>query len=184
MRRVIRFLLLYPLLMTSMLYAAEDAHKSVLILHSYHETFTWTSNIHRGIKSVLLDGNQDIEVFTEFMDTKRNAPQTMSPLLYNLYRTKYDNKQIDAIIVSDNNALNFLVAYRDSLFTGVPVIFTGINYYTPEMLKGKQHCTGVLETYDLGGTIDMALMLHPHTRRIAVIADNTSTVAEHREPFR
>jgi len=167
-----------------MLYAAEDAHKSVLILHSYHETFTWTSNIHRGIKSVLLDGNQDIEVFTEFMDTKRNAPQTMSPLLYNLYRTKYDNKQIDAIIVSDNNALNFLVAYRDSLFTGVPVIFTGINYYTPEMLKGKQHCTGVLETYDLGGTIDMALMLHPHTRRIAVIADNTSTGAEHLEAFR
>ncbi len=88
---------------------------------------------------------------------------------------KFRNARFDVIILSDNDALDFMIKYRDDLFGKVPTVFCGINYFTESDLKGQTLYTGVNETIDVQGTIEVALKLHPSTRNIFVINDATIT---------
>ncbi len=148
---------------------------SILILHSYHHGFTWTENICTGLHSVLDGANFEIDVHIEYMDTKVHLPEVVFPLLEQLYMIKYEGICLDLIITTDDNALNFLLARRDQLFPGVPIVFCGLNNFSESRIKDIRGITGVAEALDLGGTIELALDLHPGTRYVAVVNDSTPT---------
>lgn len=67
----------------------------------------------------------------------------------------------DVVIGADNQALEFLVANRSSLFAGVPIVFCSVDDYSPDMLKGQRDITGVTGELDFEGTISLARRLHP-----------------------
>jgi len=161
-----------------------DRVAKILILLSYHETHSWTANVLNGIKDELASSNINVELHVEFMDTKRHTPDSISPQLEVLYQSKYKDIQFDLIILSDNNALNFLLPRRQFLFPDVPVVFCGINNFTPSLIKNFDHITGVAEDSDLAGTIQLALQLQPNTRHIAIVSDNTPTGIAHIEQIR
>jgi PAS domain S-box-containing protein len=149
--------------------------RELLVLHSYHQGYKWTDDITRGIAATVRDGGATVKIHYEYMDTKRLADAGYFRLLYQSYRYKFRNTRFDAIIASDNDAFNFLLAYRDDLFPGTPVVFCGVNYFQPSQLHGARLFTGVNEAADIKATLDLALKLHPKTRQIAVINDTTTT---------
>jgi two-component system cell cycle sensor histidine kinase/response regulator CckA len=156
---------------------------NILILHSYHEGFKWTDDINRAIKNTLLEEEKDIQLFMEYMDSKRIPIEVLFPQLESLYITKYRRQPLDLIISSDNNAFSFLKLYRDDIFGQIPVIFTGVNSFTDALLDGFPLATGVTEDEDLSGTIDLILNLQPEVTHIAGISDFTSTGVLHRKRF-
>ncbi len=152
--------------------AAHADTKRVLVLNSYHEGYHWTDRIMSGIHSVF-DAQEDVELFINYMDAKRVSDETHNRLLRDLYRHEYRSQRMDVIIATDDHALDFLLQYRDELFPGVPVVFNGINDYQPSRIAGHELFTGLAETYDVPGTLDLMLRLHPKTRQIAVVSDAT-----------
>ncbi|MFH2093559.1 MAG: ABC transporter substrate binding protein [Pseudomonadota bacterium] len=150
-------------------------HQSVLILHSYNEGLPWTDNIMAGMRSVLGSSDSKLEIYIEYMDTKRHPPEVSFGFLENLYREKFKSVLFDVILVSDNNALNFALAKRKILFPRVPIVFCGINSFTMDMLAGHTDVTGVTEEIDINGTIDLALRLNPGIKHIVAINDQTPT---------
>ncbi len=168
MKRVL-FLLL-PLLF----FAGEaSAKKNILLLHSYHHGYEWTNNISTAMEAVLNREIPDAELFIEEMDTKRHSPAKLFPQLYNFYRQKYARYDFDIILCSDDNALDFLLTYGDELFPDVPVVFCGINNYKDGRLAGHRNYTGVAESNDYAGNLEIALTLHPGTRLVALVGDQT-----------
>ena len=163
------------LLVATVAYAQTDSTRKVLILNSYHKEFKWTDDQVSGAKEVLSEGIKDIELFVEYMDTKRIFNKEYIEYLYNIYRLKYKKVQLDAIITTDDNALWFVVKYHKEVFGEAPVSFCGINDYKKSLLEGKQQFTGLVEVMDIKPTIDLALKLHPETRKIVVIVDSTPT---------
>lgn len=149
-------------------------NKQVLVLSSYHPEYVWGDSVIRGINSALNDGAADIYTRYEYMDTKHHRPEQLFRHLKSLYAGKYSNIQFDVIIASDNNALNFLRRYRDEIFPGTPVVFCGVNGFKDSMLKGLTGFTGIAENYDIKGTLDLSLKIHPDTEHIAIIS-GTST---------
>ncbi|MFO1435754.1 MAG: EAL domain-containing protein [Gammaproteobacteria bacterium] len=146
--------------------------KRVLVLNSYHEGYHWTDRIMGGIHSVM-DPQRDVELFIHYMDAKRVSDETQIQLLHDLLKHEYQSQKMDIIIGTDDHALDFLLKYRDELFPGVPVIFNGINDYHPARIAGHPWFTGLAETYDIPGTLDLMLRLHPGTHEIAVVSDAT-----------
>ena len=146
--------------------------KRILVLNAYHQGFHWTDRLMNGIHSVF-DDRDDVELFVNYMDTKRISDSVYFEQYKNLLGYKYRDINIDAIISSDDHALDFLVRYRDELFPGVPVAFCGINDFKPERIEGVTGFTGVFETYDVRGTIDMIKTVHPNVTNIAFISDST-----------
>jgi len=153
-----------------------DAKKQqkVLILHSYHAEYQWTGNITKGIQSAL-EKEKDVQLFFEYMDTKRHIDKPCLEKLVELYKHKYSDADVDVIIVSDDNALNFLLENREALFPGIPIVFCGINNFTDSLIAGHTNITGVVEQPDVFDTLLIAMRLHPEIRQVAVVHDQTET---------
>jgi len=149
--------------------------KRILVLHSYHKGLTWTDSEDAGMMSVLRQAPQ-VEVFTEYMDTKRIHEAKDDARLAAFLKDKYAQVVLDAVIASDDDAFQFMLDKRGSLFPKAPVVFCGVNFFDEGMLAGKRDFfTGVVEAYDVRNTLRTALALHPGTYRIVVINDRSAT---------
>ena len=163
------------ILLSSALFAQDKPLKRAFVLHSYHRGLSWDDTIDSSIKSIFREGGLNVEIQTEYMDTKRIHDATYMKQLYELYRYKFKNRKFDVIISIDNHALNFFTEHRDEIFPGTPVIFCGVNNFQDSMLKGQNLYTGVVEDMEIKGTIDIALKLHPKTRQIIIYGTDTTT---------
>jgi PAS domain S-box-containing protein len=124
------------------------------------------------------------------MDTKQFHDQPHYQRLYSLLQNKAGHRKYDVIITVDNNALLFLLKYRDRLYPDVPIVFCAVDrfhdsMYTSEpsrttiekILAGHDGVTGVTEDFDHEQTINVALRLHPSARYVFLVTDgiNKST---------
>jgi len=154
---------------------AED-RKQILLLNSYHQNFLWTESIFKGLTDVLRPRETGILLHVENMDTKRvEFNELYEKQLKRVYELKYKGVNLDLIMVTDNNAFEFMRHNHDELFPGVPVVFCGINYFNPELIRDHPLFTGVAEVADAKGTLWLALKLHPNTKKVYVINDHTPT---------
>ena len=168
---------IFCLISTSFNHARADdpKHPQVLILHSYHLGYVWTSEIHEAIMAELRAAHLDVDVRTEYLDWKH------FPTLENIQRqrtnlvTKYANLRFDLVVTSDNKATDFALEYRDSFLKNAPIVFCGYNGYRPEFLAPHPHVTGVAENVDVPGTLNLALTLVPNAKHIYAICDGTET---------
>jgi hypothetical protein len=160
--------------------AAGQEPKRVFVLNSYHQGYQFSDSEMLGISDTFGKSGIKAEIFITYMDMKRisPAPQYFSRLK-ELIREGYKGVRFDAVIVTDNDALEFMGKYRDELFPGVPVVFTGINDFDTRMLDGRSDLTGTIEGIDYTGTIRIALKLRPATKNIVVVTDNTTTGKAH-----
>lgn len=165
-------------------FATENiSKKRVLILHSYYQGYKWTDDEHSGIESVLKPRIGAGNMLIEYMDTKKIFGDLYSQRLHGVYELKYKNYGFDLIIVTDNNAFDFMRKYRDRLFPGTPVVFCGVNNVRESNLKGLKLFTGVNEETDYKSTIELLLKLHPKTKHIVFINEWTTTGKEVHEAF-
>jgi signal transduction histidine kinase len=146
--------------------------KKILVLHSYHSEMPWVKLEEQGIKSVLQQEKQ-VLLFFDYMDTKYNISPDYLASLYQFYEQKYKGKKFDAVIVTDDAAYEFAIAYQQELFPLTPIIFCGVNDFNEANIKDKEWVTGIVEDIDIKSTIDAALAIQPQVRKIVVINDET-----------
>jgi len=146
----------------------------VLILHSYHQQFKWTNEITQGIETQL-KGICDIQV--QYMDTKRQFDSTYQKILFDLIYHKHKKHHYDVIIVSDNNALNFLKKYHDTIFQNTPIVFCGINYASEQDFEPFQQITGVSEEVDIAKNFKLIKKLQPRVDTLVIVTDETPTAS-------
>ncbi|SLM32492.1 putative Related to two-component system sensory/regulatory protein (Ntr family) [Desulfamplus magnetovallimortis] len=148
--------------------------EKILVLHSYHSNLSWVNSIEAGIESVFKDS--DVNIWYDYMDTKRINRADFYKSLFDFYKIKYQDTRFDIIICSDNNALDFLIKYRHALFPDTPIVFCGINNFSPESMSGQRDfITGTVEEVDLKSTIDIAIKLHPDIRYVVFYGDDSPT---------
>lgn len=165
--------------------------KSVLVLHSYHQGMQWTDSISKGVQEVLKPQEEEIDIFYEYLDSKRYLDSSYAEQK-KIFHRKYKNRSsFDVIICVDDNALDFLMQNRDSLFEKIPVVFCGINQPLPESVLSDSLITGVQEIPAIEETFSLIQRLHPEARKIYVVNDiysatakiNRSTIAKIKENF-
>jgi PAS domain S-box-containing protein len=149
--------------------------KNVLILNSYHQGYKWTDEETQGALKALDAMKDNITIYIEYMGTKWVGDDQYFEQLHHTMKHKFRNVRFDVIILSDNDALNFMVKYRDDIFGKVPTVFCGINYFTDGDLKGQPLYTGINETADVKGTLEIALRLHPSIKKVIITNDTTIT---------
>jgi len=155
--------------------------RRVLVLHSYHAGHSWTDRETQGIDSVLAHGPERIELYVEYLDARR-FPGLIGQRVDDL-QAKYAGLGLDAVLVSDNDALDVVVANRRRLFGNVPIVFCGINDYSDALLRGERQITGVVEEVDVPATLALAMRFHPDAREIVVVIGPSKTGVANRALF-
>ncbi|MGB7402570.1 MAG: ABC transporter substrate binding protein [Arcobacter sp.] len=171
-----KLLLLYFLIFVTFSFAT-DNNKEVLLLHSYHKGYKWSDDISKGIEDKFIS-HGNIELTTRYMDTKRVVGGIYLNELAELYKKQFENRKFDLIIVSDNNAFEFIVKYHDYLFPNTPVLFCGINNFDKALLDEnniKEYMSGVVEQVDLENNFKLIHELHPKMKNLVIINDKSKT---------
>ena len=152
--------------------ADKPERKQILVLNSYHADMPWVKMEEDGIRSVF-EGDDRVSLYFDYMDTKRNIGSEYLDRFLALYEEKCKEKNFAAVIVTDDAAYQFALKHQQELFPGIPIVFCGVNFLSPQELNGNSLVTGVVEVTDIKQTLETALRLHPEVKRIAFINDRS-----------
>jgi len=151
-------------------------HKHVLIVNSYHQGLAWTKDESDGIIDTLSQSGANLSIYVEYMDWKDIPTEENMEHFYEYMKYKYQGKNIDVIIATDDSALSFALNNRAELFSNAPVVFCGVNQQgAAELTRGGSNYTGVIEEIDPTETVKMALSINPSLRNIYILFDNSES---------
>jgi len=156
-------------------YAADSsAENRVLFISSY--SYAWDT-VQFQIEGIIEGLGPDFILDYEFMDTKR-VDDAVSLGLFReglAYRLAHVDPY-DVVILGDDAALQFALDYREELFDGVPLVFEGVNDAAlAERAAAEPLVTGILETLDMEGNIELGLQINPSAKKVVAIIDDTLT---------
>ena len=169
-----RYFLLFSIFFISFLQASQN--KEVLLIHSYHKGYAWTDDISSAIEKSFKE-HKNIELTTVYMDSKRIDDSIYLDNLAKLYKQQFSNRPFDLIIISDNNAFDFISKYYEYLFKDTPVLFCGINDYNKDSLEKLyfKDISGVAEAVDVERNFELISKLHPNIKNLLIINDKSIT---------
>lgn len=144
---------------------------NVLYLNSYNLGYAWSDSIGRGIEKAL--DVKNVKLFIECLDAKRFGQEKFD-LFASYLSEKYSNTPVNAIITSDNDALDFIIQYGDKLFPEIPVVFCGINDPDDYNFENSR-IYGFTESTDPLKTVSLLTKLVPTAKSLLFITDNTTT---------
>ena len=144
---------------------ALEQNKRVLFISSYSESFPSVPQQIKGIEAALDD---DVTLEIEYMDTKRLDTAENKQRFYENLAYKLKNlPPYDAVLVGDDNALQFMMDYHEELFPQIPVVFFGINdLERAEKAAENPYFTGMLEKFSMAETIEIAKKFNPHAQKL------------------
>ena len=177
MKTKILFIFLLIFFLISSIPALASERKKILIISSYHKGYDWSDEEIQGIEETFYPLREQMEVFLEYMDTKRIKTPEYQKLFQLMLEMKYADYNPDVIIVLDDNAFRFIVDYSEKIFGHeIPIVFLGVNEFSSSMVEGhRRHVTGVVQSVDLEGNIKLALKLKPKANPIVVVIDDSTS---------
>lgn len=117
----------------------------------------------------------NINLQIEYMDTKFINNEEYLEKLYDTYKYKYKNTQLDLIMVSDDDAFNFVLENEKSLFSNIPIVFCGVNYGNFEKYKKHKYIAGVIERIDVESTLKLIKKFNRNINHVVIINDKSIT---------
>ena len=143
--------------------ADPDKHR-ILVLNSYNVGYSWTDNEVQAIQDYFAD-DPNVILQMEFMDTKlTNAPEHFANLRQ-LYAHKYHDAVFDVIIVTDDDALDFIRLHGAELFPRGASGLCWDQQLWERAVAGMQAVTGVNEQADFIANLELILRLQPEVDR-------------------
>ena len=146
--------------------------KNVLYISSYSPNYETFSDQIEGIENGI---DRNINIQMEYMDTRRFFDEENVNKFYELIKYKVkNNKKYDAIILADDQALEFGLNYRNELFKDTPIIFLGVS--SPDRIeraKKEEDVYGITEDHSIEDNIELIDKLHKG-KNINIITDASS----------
>ena len=159
----------------SLAHAAEKTE--LFVLHSYSEDYPWTERQHEGFMARLeAQTGRRFALRVEYLDTKRVAYDERYAGIVSRYLTgKYAGYRPDAVYVTDDNALRYVLDHLPSVFGHPPVFFSGVNDYGVQGELDPTRVTGVFERKEIGPNLELVRRIAPDVRGIVVVGDGSTT---------
>jgi diguanylate cyclase (GGDEF)-like protein len=155
----------------------------ILVLFSYSLDFPTTERFLSGLEMGFQ--GSEVTLHTEFMDTKRIYDEKYVTQFYEMLAYKLEKREpYDLIVVSDDNALQFIADSHKRLFGPLPILFMGVN--SEELayaLETCTHITGIIERPSMEAQLALILELFPRMDELIVLRDQTPTGIVEYESF-
>ena len=144
----------------------------IVYINSYHQGFPPSDQITHGVMKGL--PADSFEVFSYFMDTKRNPSEAFIKERAEELLDSIREKNPDLLIVSDDNAMKYLVVpnFQDD---PLPIVFCGVNWTVDQYDIADCNITGVLEILPVEGLIQTLRPYYPEMKKLLVLNENTTT---------
>jgi PAS domain S-box-containing protein len=165
--------------------------KGILVLYYYGKDYPANVEFEKGIQAALKSSPPgSFEYYPEYLEPNRFPGKLQSAAFQDYLSKKYADQRIDVVIAQTDIALSFLLQHRQDLFPNTPIVFFGRQSPQFSSQPGHQGFSGIVADDAYQQTLDLALTLHPGTKRVYVVTrtpDNDPTlgtiVQEQLRPF-
>ena len=148
------------------------ASGKVLLVHSYHEGYSWVDEITASVQEELEGSVDELEVF--YMDTKRKPSEEWKVKSGQMAKEKMADFKPDVVITSDDNAQEYFA--RDYAGKDSPqFVFCGVNAEASKYGFPASNVTGLLERPHFIESLNLLTALDANINTIAVIGDDSPT---------
>jgi len=161
-------------------YSAESEVKNILLLNSYHQGYAWTDSVTSGVVREI-KANPQYNLIVKNLNCKQFGTRLFE-FEKQYLKEKYIGLKFSGVIVSDNDALDFVLKYQSELFPNIPIVYTGIADPEEYPLDGSQ-IYGIKETGDSKQVLSLIRKLLPESCCLYVITDKTTTGLLQRREF-
>ena len=162
---------------------ATDLPPDVLVINSYAPGYEWSDEMLAGVLGALRQNHTEFEPIIQFLDYRRFPDTQREAWLLEDIAHKCRVRPPRLIITLDNPAFDFALKHRARLGADIPLVFGGVNRFTPDMIAGQRAITGVSEESDFSGTFALIRALRPQARHVLVIGNQTGSSLEKRRAF-
>ena len=114
-------------------------------------------------------GTNRIEFLAEYLDASHFSDNEHFRLFQDYLGRKYAGQNLDLILSFPSRDYRLAGELPDALFPDVPVVFVAVNELEVPQAITKLGVTGIVQRFDLRGTLGLILRLQPDTRRVVVI---------------
>jgi PAS domain S-box-containing protein len=140
----------------------------IVVLHSERLELPGSLRFDESLRAALAaGGDRPFDVYSESLDTARFPTERDRQAQRDYLRQKYADRKPDLIISLGDAAREFLVRRGARLFPGTPIIAGGTRAAVDSLPAG---IIGVVTRTQMRSTLELALRLHPGTRRVLVLA--------------
>ncbi len=152
--------------------ARADAPKLVVVVYpNESDGAPGTYLVDRALRTTFAGGAPGrVEVRNEYVDTSRLRDAGFQAAQTDLLKRKYAGRKVDVVVAGLASGLDFVLAHRADLFPGAPVVYVAVEERELAARTLPPDVVGVPVRRDVAATLDLALRLHPDTRRVAVVA--------------
>jgi signal transduction histidine kinase len=151
-------------------HGAERSAPGVLILHSNQQPTPAQVIIDGAIRKVVPEEfKRPVEIYSEYLDDEWASIQKYGSLVAQFLQSKYGERNIRAIVANGLPALQFAAKFRDGGFPGVPVVYLAVAGDRLGRVALPEDMIGIAENHDPTPALQLALRLHPETKRLILI---------------
>ena len=126
--------------------------------------------LEQAVRAVMQKASTNrIEFLTENLDASHFSDQAHFRMFQDYLGKKYAGQKLDLILAFPSGDYRLADELPDVLFPGVPVVFVAVNEMEVPEAVSKHGITGIVQRFDLRGTLGLIMRLQPDTRRVMVI---------------
>lgn len=107
--------------------------------------------------------------FVEFLDAPEFGAEAYEAKAVAYLKEKYATRPPKVIVSAGNSALPLLLRHRAEMFPGVPIVHASVERAFLNGLALPADVIGVPVEYDIRGTLELALHLHPGANRLVIV---------------
>ncbi len=150
-----------------------QAQNRILVVHSYHEGYSWTDSIQTGINRAINNQHYDVKVI--YMDTKRRTDEHWKIQSGRNAMQVVAQFKPDVVIASDDNAQLYFASELSTRQDSPRIVFCGINGATSDYGYPNKNATGMVSRSHTTKTLKLAQALAPSIRRVTFLSDDSLT---------
>jgi PAS domain S-box-containing protein len=148
-----------------------EVPKRILVLYWYNRDWPGNVSFDQNFQAVLQSAPAGtVEYYSEYLESNRFPGENQSQLLRDYLRQKYADRAIDVIVAVTDAPLEFLLKYRDDLFTNTPIVFVAVKSPSIKEFAGKAGLTGITHPFNYKHTLDLVLKLQPDTTQVFFVS--------------
>lgn len=151
---------------------ASNPDKTVLYISSYTASFEKLPHQLKGITESFKKASISFDHVS--YDYQYYRSEENMHLFYDNLKYKIENhKRYDAVLVSDDPALEFVIEHQEEFFPGIPIVFFSIlDKDLALKAASKNNMTGIAELLSISETINFACALNKAAQKIVFIYDS------------
>jgi hypothetical protein len=148
--------------------------KTVPVLHGDRLAIPAVKTTDQGLMTAL-SGRQpeEVDIFSEYLDLVRFPATQYGDDVVRYLRTRYGARKPD-VVIAVGNSLELVLAHRDELFAGVPIVFANVDHREVEGREMPPNVSGLWMAWDSQRTVELALQLQPETREVVCVTGTGS----------